>query len=91
MPKIVVPDVDISKIENIKKIDLLDDTLLDEPIEELIVKVDKIEGSIDVSDTKNKTFQPEPEYPLDLQLKNISGSVKVEFLVNKKGVQKKLG
>ena len=52
MPKIVVPDVDISKIENIKKIDLQDDMLLDEPIEELIVKVDKIEGSIDVSDTK---------------------------------------
>ena len=39
---------------------------------------------------QNKTFQPEPEYPLDLQLKNISGSVKVEFLVNKEGVQKKL-
>ena len=90
MPKIVVPDVNIAKIENIKKIDLLDDTLLDEPIEELIVKVDKIEGSIDVSDTKNKTFQPKPEYPLNLQLKNISGSVKVEFLVNKEGGTEKI-
>ena len=90
MPKIVVPDVDVKKIENIKNIDLLDDTLLDEPIKELIVKVDKIEGSIDISETKNKIFKPKPVYPPDLELKNITGSVKVEFLVSKEGNIKKI-
>ena len=65
--------------------DLIDETLINEPIEELFAKVDEIEGSIDVSDTKNEIFQPEPKYPIFLQQKNISGSVKVEFIINKEG------
>ena len=85
MPEIVIPDVNVKKIDNVLPDDLINETLINEPIEELFAKVDEIEGSIDVSDTKNEIFQPEPKYPIFLQQKNISGSVKVEFIINKEG------
>ena len=90
MPEIQIPNIDLDMVDPNKVIEVVDETLFDEPKNELLLLSEEVMGSLDLSPELHSIYQPEPKYPSELRNKQISGNVLVQFTVDQEGLPKKI-